>query len=376
MNTPIIGILGDGQLAKYLIDSAKSLKLKTYALGLNPGECIAASDHVIGDIFNEKDVLSFAKKVDILTLENEFIPLGILEKVKEKMLPSFQSFKLIENKYAEKKLAKKLGIPQVDYQLIELSKLSYNGAKFYKLPKGGYDGKGNFLVQDQKDFDNMYAWLLASPYNEIIEEEILKFEKEVSITLVRDQKGNTISYPIVDTIQKNHTCEFVSIPSLVSSKIKNQITHYSTKLLDEINYTGVMSIEYFIYQGEIYYNECSPRPHNSAHYTMDACFTSQFENHIRSLAQMELALGDLKYPCALMFNLLGVQKGFNRLDAIKANEEEMDNSIRTIVHDYGKKEERPGRKMGHINMLGEDMDQLSHLARSYKAKLEQLGFTQ
>tara|TARA_B100001971_G_C18268046_1_gene596625 strand:- start:58832 stop:59947 length:1116 start_codon:yes stop_codon:yes gene_type:complete len=365
-----IGILGDGQLAKYLVHAGEKLSLEIMALGLNPDECIAKSNHCTGDIFNANDVVKFAKSVDILTLENEFIPLDILELVADKLLPSFESFKLIENKLAEKKLAKKLSIAQVPYELISIDELNYSGSAFYKLAKGGYDGKGNFLVESFADFHKMYSWLEQSPYSSIIKEDILNFEKEVSITLVRNKKGQIVTYPIVDTIQKNHVCEFVSVPALIGNTIKDKVIQYSKKLLEAIDYIGVMSIEYFITQdGKVLYNECSPRPHNSAHYTMDACYTSQFENHIRSLIGEDLGLTDLKYPCASMFNLLGTQKGLNRLASITlANNE-------SFLYDYGKREERPGRKMGHINLVGQDKTSLINFAKQYKEQLKSLGFT-
>lgn len=370
MNTPIIGILGDGQLAKYLIEASSKLNIKTYALGLCPDECIPNSNHVVGNIFDENDVINFAKKVDILTLENEFIPLNVLEKVKEKLLPSFESFKLIENKLAEKKLAKKINIPLAQYELITISDLCFENSAIYKLPKGGYDGKGNFLVKNENELADMLKKLDSIKESKILKEEVLDFEKEVSITLVRNNKSEFIIYPVVDTVQKNNVCEFVSIPSLITSEIKNKIEKYSKKLLNEIDYVGVMSIEFFIMRnGDIYYNECSPRPHNSAHYTLDACYTSQFENHIRAIAGLDLGLGDLKYPCAYMFNLLGTQKGRNRLENISNQDD------KTTIYDYGKREERPGRKMGHVNLIGQDKVELNLIAKEYKEQLTQQGLT-
>lgn len=371
MDRPVIGILGDGQLAKYLIEASKKLNIKCYALGLNPGECIDDEFHITGDIFSKNDVIRFADKVDIITLENEFIPVDILEKIKNKLRPSFESFKKVENKLAEKKLAKSLGIPLVKYENILIKDLIYTGPAFYKLPKGGYDGKGNFLVKSIDDFNKMKSYFEEIVHLNIIKEEILDFEREVSVTLVRNSEGKIIYYPVVDTIQKDNICEFVSAPSIVGQKIKEQIYQHSTRLLEKINFAGVMSIEYFILRNaSVYYNECSPRPHNSAHYTLDACYTSQFENHIRAIAGMEMGLGDLKHPCAFMFNLVGTQKCQNRLKQIDITQ--LSNGH---VYDYGKREERPGRKMGHVNIVGEEKIDLTQKGRLFKTLLKEQGFT-
>lgn len=364
MQTPVIGILGDGQLAKYLVDYSVNLPCKVLAMGMNPGECIAENNHIIGNIFDAKDVEKFASLVDIITLENEFIPLSILNLIKHKLCPLYESYAHIDNKKKEKLLAKSCSIPQVPYKIVKTEGLKFTKPYFFKLISGGYDGYGNFKVENESDFLKMYSTLHKNKNKEIIQEDILNFDREVSITLVRDQRGNTTFYPLVDTIQKNSKCDMVIIPAISNQTILKKIKTYSQRLVDKIDYQGVMSIEYFIKDDDVFYNECSPRPHNSAHYTMDATYTSQFENHLRVLLDMEIGLCDLKYPCAVMTNILGSQ---NR----KAKNYTPKDIQNATFYLYGKKEEKKGRKMGHLNLYGDNKEELLDLAYKYREQYQE-----
>jgi len=364
MNKPIVGILGDGQLAKYLVNTASEMGYKALALGLNSGECIADAMHVSGNIYDRDDVIKFSQSVDILTLENEFIPLEILKQVKHKLAPSYESFEKINTKIKEKAIAKKCSIPLVHFDVIDLELSHYPGVGMYKLSSGGYDGKGNFLIKSESDYLKMSVDLNKRKITTLIKEDILNFDKEVSITIVRNELGTIEYYPIVDTIQTNQVCTSVSAPALLNQDLKHRIRHYSKQLVDTLDYCGVMSIEFFIKDEQIYYNECSPRPHNSAHYTMDACYTSQFENHLRAILGLPLGLADLRVPCALMVNVLGREerKSIHENDIVKFSED-------SFYYRYGKREERIGRKMGHLSLIGENKSELSRNASLFLSQL-------
>jgi 5-(carboxyamino)imidazole ribonucleotide synthase len=364
MIRPLIGILGDGQLAKYLVNYSVNLPCKVIAMGMNPGECVEPAHHRVGNIYDQSDVENFARDVDFITLENEFVPLSILNSIKNKLCPSFVSYAHIENKKKEKSLAKTCLIPQVPYKILETKGLNFQGPKFYKLICGGYDGYGNFKVENEADFLKMYAFLHKNKITEIIQEDILDFDREVSITLVRDQRGNTTFYPLVDTIQKDSKCDMVLVPAISNDHVLSNIKRYSQKLVDTIDYHGVMSIEYFIKDDDIYYNECSPRPHNSAHYTMDATYTSQFENHLRVILDLEVGLCDLKFPCAVMTNLIGTQQR-------RADNTAPENIQNASFYLYGKKEEKKGRKMGHLNLYGDNKEDLLDLAYKYREQYQE-----
>lgn len=364
MQIPTIGILGDGQLAKYLANCSAILPCKVLAMGMNPGECIPDQNHIIGNIFDAKDVENFASLVDIITLENEFIPLSILNLIKHKLCPLYESYAHIDNKKKEKLLAKSCSVAQVPYKIVKTEGLKFTKPHFYKLISGGYDGYGNFKVDTEADFLKMYSTLHKNQVKEIIQEDILNFDREVSITLVRDQRGNTTFYPLVDTIQKNSKCDMVIIPAISNQNILAKIKDYSKRLVDKIDFQGVMSIEYFIKDDDVFYNECSPRPHNSAHYTMDATYTSQFENHIRVLLDMEVGLCDLKYPCAVMTNIIGIK---NR----KAKNKVPDDIKNASFYLYGKKEEKVGRKMGHLNLYGDNKEELITQAYKYREQYQE-----
>ncbi|MEX0798656.1 MAG: ATP-grasp domain-containing protein, partial [Bacteriovoracaceae bacterium] len=300
MNKSKIGFLGDGQLAKMSAEAALELGFNARFLGKNPTEsCAGLGEFVQGDIFNAQDVEAFAKTCDFVTLENEFIPTPVLESCGDKLAPALSSFKKIENKIIEKQTAKELGLPIGAYKVYsDLDSVEFVAPSMLKLAKGGYDGYGNWFLNSHDDLQKLKAKNLEGAF---LLEELIPFEREVAITLARSHNGEMAFYPVVDTIQENNKCSRVLAPSTLPAPIQKEVEELSRKFASGMEYVGVMSLEFFVLEnGKIYFNECSPRPHNSGHYTMDACQSSQFENHIRAIAGMPLASTAMLFPQALM----------------------------------------------------------------------------
>lgn len=338
-DTVIIGFIGDGQLAKMSAEKAIELGFECHFFGNNPnGPCRDLGKFFIGQLDDKTALLNFAKQVSILTLENEFVDSEFLfecEKVTP-LYPSAYSFSLIENKIKERQLFDKLDIPQGFYKTINSIEMldDYNFPYVLKASKGGYDGFGSKVIYSTEEARDFYK----SCHSDVLLEEYIPFDKEVAITFARNAKGEFIIYPIADTIQEDQICVEVQAPADINPDVKNKIEKFVKVFADGIDAIGVFSIEFFIKGNNIYINETAPRPHNSAHYTMDGCYTSQFENHIRAITGMNLGKGELKVKKISMKNIIGQSK------PISTNENE-------FIHWYNKEEVRPGRKMGHINTV-------------------------
>lgn len=360
-----IGFLGDGQLARLSALAAHDLGYNTLFYGTEGnGPCSELGKHFFGELSDLKTMLEFAKSCDLLTLENEFIDITLLKQLEKitPLYPSTKTFSKIDNKLNEKITIKKLGIPMGEFiQVTDLNKdlNTWTYPLVLKASKGGYDGFGNKIVSHQEDLIKAYDALGGSRGNNILAEKFIPFEKEVAVTVARNSKGEMMAYPVVDTIQKNNICTHVIAPANISQEVENKVIHFAGLIMESLDAVGVFSFEFFLLaNGEVLFNESAPRPHNSAHYTLDGSQTSQFENHIRAITNMELGETTLKSKHTLMFNLLGT---YERETLVEGAEDFIsDHSIH--FHLYEKKQSRPGRKMGHVTITGKNLNEM--LAKS------------
>jgi 5-(carboxyamino)imidazole ribonucleotide synthase len=370
-NAKTIGFLGDGQLAKMAAEAAIKMGHQVVFYGQQPdGPCRGLGEFVSGEYTDVNSMFQFAKKCDVITLENEFIDSKVLDKVQQKsktpIYPHPGSFSLIENKYIEKKTFESADIPVAPFKLVrDFDKDSKLFTRLYGLPvmmkssKGGYDGYGNFRAKTQEDMVEGFAKLGGKDDRDILLEAMIPFHKEVAITVARNTKGEMIVYPVVDTIQENHICNKVLAPAVVAKDITKKIERYATMAMECIDAVGVFSFEFFITDNnDVILNESAPRPHNSAHYSMDGCYTSQFENLIKAITGEKLGPGNMKVSKVLMLNLLGTHDRPTKVEGIDELQE--DKSLHW--HMYNKRQSRPGRKMGHVNIVGEDVEQMLKLA--------------
>jgi 5-(carboxyamino)imidazole ribonucleotide synthase len=379
MKTPsIIGFIGDGQLARLSALAAKNFGFKCVFYGENPnGPCQNLGSFVTGKLDDIVGLQTFAKQVDVITLENEFITADILQRLeklsKVPIYPTPASFALIENKINEKATFAKAGLPIGDYLVTRNPKIDIEEAiekwglpLMLKKSKGAYDGQGNKLLRDLTQLDHILLQWQLEDGEAIIVERFLDFAREVAITVARNQQGEIKIYPVVDTIQKDHICTHVVAPAQnISKDDQLLLQQYATTAMEYLRAVGVFSFEFFILKnGTILFNESAPRPHNSAHYTLDACVTSQFENHIRAICDMKLGDTRMTVPLAVMVNLLGASN--RQVDLSVFSHREEDN---VYVHPYGKRESRVGRKMGHLTVTGAELEILMNKADFIKSNI-------
>ncbi len=367
-----LGFLGAGQLARM---SA----LQAFRYGIQAGSFSDRDEREPlefltpysqkGSFKSVDDLTKFAESCDVLTLENEFIESEILEEVESRsgtsIYPSHRSFALIENKLIEKQTFEAAGIPVTPYRLIDkeddLSKFEDEfGCPFLlKSSKGGYDGYGNETVETIDDAIVAFDNLGGNSGREIIAEAFVDFTHELAVQVARNETGYIV-YPCCETIQKDHICVGVKSPAPVDNKFQQKTQDLAVQATEAIDGKGIFAFEFFLTEsGEVLLNESAPRPHNSGHYTIEGCITSQFENHVRAVLGLPLGASKLRRPAAAMTNLLGTQKRDAQVDGALKSLQASDGHL----HIYGKLDSKPGRKMGHFTLLEDDIEATYSKAR-------------
>jgi 5-(carboxyamino)imidazole ribonucleotide synthase len=348
--TLTLGILGGGQLAKMLA-------LEGYRMGLNIAIIDKEPNTPAGDMtklefsrgWNDVGELEkFVDVSDVITLENEFINPEILQHISQskEVYPSADTMKLIQDKFIQKDVLKKRNIlvpkfEEVNNDLNHLVK-SLGYPFLIKTRTLGYDGYGNFLVKNELDFAES---LNKFSGRTLMAEEFINFERELAVMIVRSRDDEVKSYPVVETQQMNHICHKVIAPARIDSGTHSKAIDIATKSIEAVNGVGIFGVEMFLTKSrEILINEIAPRPHNSGHYTIEGCATSQFENAIRAVLNLPLGNTDMLFDAVCMINLLGVRDGIGIPK--KINDILKVSNIK--LHLYNKKESRIGRKMGHL----------------------------
>lgn len=367
-----LGILGGGQLAKMLA-------LDAYRMGINvsiieghagsPAGDMTKSDFTKG--WTDPDELDrFLDSCDIVTLENEFIDPDILDIVnkKRKVLPSPDTMRLVQDKYIQKNTFKDAGLPVPNFESLESKEEAsdFGDRKGYpyvmKARKYGYDGYGNATIFKKEDaiaaWDRFNNDRVKRP---LMAEKFVDFSKELAVIIARNESGEIAVYPCVETIQYRHICHAVIAPAEIDGKLQKQAQDIALAAVESINGIGVFGVELFLTKsGEVLINEIAPRPHNSGHYTIEACQTSQFENGIRAVLNLPLGSANLVAPAAAMVNLLGEREGVGTPKSVT----ELLRHKNVRLHLYNKKSSRIGRKMGHITTLGENQVEAHARAQS------------
>jgi 5-(carboxyamino)imidazole ribonucleotide synthase len=368
-----IGILGGGQLARMSAMQAYKLGLDVAILEKHKNSPAGqlTKKEFIGWV-NDDDVLNnFTDVADVITLENEFIDYSFLQKIENRgkeVIPSSKTISLIQDKFIQKTTLRKNSIPVADFVKV-LPDTSYStitksiGGRFVlKSRTMGYDGYGNASVNNESDLAKGFA-KLRNRQSELYAEKFIEFEKELAVMVVRTKK-EIVVYPVVETIHRNHILHIVKAPAQLSNKIINAAKEIAVEAVKAVKGFGLFGIELFIEEKNILVNEMAPRPHNSGHYTIEACITSQFENHIRSVLNLPLGSAEIINPYAVMINLLGKKNDLGIVENYKEVLSETD----AHLHIYGKEKSRVGRKMGHITITGNNPDKILRKAK----KLESL----
>lgn len=360
-----IGIIGGGQLGKMMILEAK--KLGSYVIILDPTkDCPASSicdEHIVAGFDDKKALLRLASKSDVLTYEFEHIDylyLMEMEKKGYKIYPSPSCLKIIQNKFTQKTLLKRNGINVPDFITVNSTEDIKNIANNFSYPlvlkscTGGYDGKGNFIIKSEDDIEKGFKTLNPSLNIPLMVEKFIDFQMEVSVLVCRDNNDNVKVYPIGNNIHIDNILHKTIVPANISQKSKKDAIDIANKIIDIFKGVGIFCIEFFITRsGDVLVNEIAPRPHNSGHYTIEGCITSQFENHIRAILGIPLGSTDLILP-AVMVNLLG-EEGHNGDSVIFGVDDVLKNE-NLFLHIYGKSKTSPKRKMGHLTCVSKNID--------------------
>ncbi|CAA7269161.1 unnamed protein product [Cyclocybe aegerita] len=378
MSEKVVGILGvrGGQLGRMLAASASLLNVKVIILDAGehaPAKQIVAPSaphltHVDGSFADPDKIRELASKVDILTVEIEHVDAATLEEVRVAsqgselaIHPSPLTIQIIQDKFWQKQHLSSHGLPVYEFLEVKSSVDAVHGAAqnlglplMLKSRTLAYDGRGNFVLRSLDQTEEAISALGDRP---LYAEKWVPFVKEIAVMVVRTAEGEVQSYPVVETIHKENICHLVFAPlrsrdPLLSQKARS----IAEKAIRAFSGAGVFGVEMFLMEnGDIFVNEIAPRPHNSGHYTIEACETSQYENHLRAILSLPLGSTALKVPSAAMLNLIGHSSSMEEITKITNTAL---NTPGASVHLYGKSECRKGRKMGHITLVAESDAQL------------------
>ena len=370
-----LGIIGGGQLGKMLLSECNKMNIKTHVLDPNEDSpCKKITNKFYcGDFKDFDTVLNFGNECDLITFEIEHINVDALEKLEKlgkKVYPSSETLKIIQDKNKQKCFFKEHDIPSADFKYFNnlddlLKSINNDDINFpcvWKKTKFGYDGFGVKILRSVDD-------IIDLPKTEMIIEDLVPFEKELSVIVSRNQSGEIKCYETVEMEfnSNSNQVEFVISPAKISGKLNDMAKKLAIKLSKSLKCVGLLAVEMFQCGDKILINEVAPRPHNSGHLTIEACKTSQFQQHIRSI--FDLKLGNTVHDGhAIMLNLVGDNNYsgkvlYENLDAVF----EIKNAN---LHIYGKQETRPNRKMGHITIICDNFEEGYNNAKLLKSKIK------
>lgn len=358
------GILGGGQLGRMFIQNALKYNNKYYVLDPAPDcPCAGISELTEGNFNDYETVMQFGHDKDIITIEIEHVnarALFDLEKMGKKVIPSASIIRTIQEKILQKKFYKKHDIPTPAFQTIQnKSELDFPFPFVQKLNTGGYDGRGVQVIKDENDLQNLWD----AP---CVIESLVDIDKELAIIVSKNENGETAVFPVTEMVAdpKLNLLDFNICPSEISAEVHAQIDVIAEKFLKAANSPGLFAIELFLDKnGKVWVNETAPRLHNSGHQSQEGNANSQFEQMYRVLNNLPLA-DTSTIGFSGMLNLVG-EENFSGAAHYEGLEEAL-KMPQTYVHLYGKTETRPGRKMGHINVIAESREEL--LEKLFKLK--------
>lgn len=367
-----LGILGGGQLGKMLLNDTRKFDIQT--LVLDPSEeapsKVGCSAFYKGDLNDYDTVYQFGKKCNVLTIEIEHVNLDALEQLETEgvlVYPSPKTLRLIKNKGRQKDFYLENDIPTSKYQRFidvkdvqkALDKDELNFPFVWKSTEGGYDGNGVKIIRSSMD-------LLHLPEVECIAEVLVPFKNELAVIVARNVKGEIKTYPVVEMEfhPEANQVEYVICPARIDEKVAEKARAVALNVSKAFNHVGLLAVEMFQTEDdEIIVNEVAPRPHNSGHYSIEASYTSQFENHIRAILNLPLGNTDSKVA-GIMVNLVGEEGHTGQV--VYENIEKIMAIDGVTPHIYGKRETRPFRKMGHVTIVNENMTQARRIAEEVK----------
>ena len=371
-----IGILGGGQLGKMLLFNSKRYDLHTKVMDSNKNAPCSniADEFIVGNLNDFNDVITFGKLVDIITIEIENVnteALEYLEKIGKKVYPPSRAIKIIQNKCEQKIFYKSNDLPSATFtNYSSLANLKEDLKKeriefpfVWKSAKFGYDGKGVKIINNSDDLNSISDGLCLA-------EEKISIKKEISVIVSRNVDGKMECFPVVEMEfnDDSNLVEYVICPADISKKIAARAYKIAKNISEKLEMVGLLAVELFITNdNKILINEVAPRPHNSGHHTIECCITSQFDQHIRSILNLNPGKTDIIVP-GIMVNLVGENKIEG--DALYKNINHIFDFPGVNIHIYGKKKSRLNRKMGHITIINKEISKAIEIAKKIKEKVK------
>lgn len=375
-----LGILGGGQLARMTLQAASRLGIDVVIAERfpdSPAARLTSTSLVFSNGWDDPEALKkLAKLTHVVTLESEFVDWHVLENLETlgvRVWPSPGCVKVVQDKLLQKEALARAELPVPPFRAITSPEsIAAAGQELgwplmLKARRDGYDGRGNAVVRQAGDA-RQAAEKLGWPERRLFAEALLDFERELATLVVRSQGDGVAEYPVVETRQdpRLHICREVLAPAELDALASQEAADIARAAVEAVGGVGAFGVEMFLLKdGRVVINELAPRPHNSAHYTIEACWTSQFENHVRAV--FDLPLGDtrMRASAAVMVNLLGTH-------AEPLDDSALRNALgvpHTFLHLYGKRENRSGRKMGHVTSLGSSVEEALTRARAAAARV-------
>jgi len=362
----MIGVVGGGQLAMLLVEAGKKRDVDVIVqTGAKTDPAAKKTNQVVlHNPTNAEGTKLLAEKSRMITFENEWVDIPSLLSLQNNgvsFVPRLQSIKPLINKITQRELLNSLDIPCPDWLPIPLEKsseieipASWEFPLMAKAAKGGYDGKGTKIIKNLKQ---LKEFIQIQTKEQWMLEKWVSFDKELSIVSSRDSKGIVRCLPIVETFQSKQVCDWVLAPADIKHDVELMVKNIVSSLLAELDYVGVLAIEFFYGSEGLLVNEIAPRTHNSGHFSIDACSSSQFDQQICITSGIDAPIPEMLVNGALMANLLGLQSNYPISLTQRLND------LRGIpgvnVHWYEKEEEKKGRKLGHVTYLLNNKDALS-----------------
>jgi len=350
---PTVGIIGAGQLARMSVSSAAALGVNLLLLAKDSSDSGAQiANHIVGDYKNLETVLEFAKKCDVITFEHELIPLSVIKAVEAAGIvvrPGSNAFLYSQDKAAMRRRLSDFPAPKSE---VVSSAAGVSGYPLIaKTISGGYDGRGVWKVESEKELSDLIVKV-----GKVLIEELIEFDYEIAVMVARSPHGQASTWAPTQTVQVDGICTMTIAPApQLTPELSTKAQKLALDIAQEIGVIGVMAVEIFVKGDELFINELAMRPHNSAHWTIEGAVTSQFEQHLRAVLDLPLGDPSMTAPVAVMGNILGSSKK----DMYRPYLHLMARNPALKFHHY-KKDVLPGRKIGHVTLLGNEVVGLTH----------------
>jgi len=376
MTSKRVGVIGGGQLAWMMAAEAPALDLELIVQAQSENDpAVSRASMILGDVDDATTTAELAAMCDVVTFENEFIDLQALQRLASSTVreiyfrPSLDALAPLLDKYDQRDYLQRIEIPVPEFSLYESQAQIESNFGFpvvLKARRHGYDGLGTFIIKNAEGLDKLAKTV---PVTELLVEEFIPFERELGIIAARNASGDLAVYPVTETHQHEQVCHWTITPANVAGEVAAEVKAIACKILDKLEVVGVFGIEFFLTKdNRVLVNEIAPRTHNSGHYTLNGCETSQFAMQLQAVTGMSLGSTALKSAGAVMVNLLGFEESDSDYQERRNNILAIPNSF---VHWYGKTS-RPGRKLGHVTVILDDK-QISQ-ARSIIEKIESIWY--